>query len=196
MQWRNIRLGFTLLSLSAIVISFVISGLWVIRAYTIQSNLLVFSWLALAYYYKDLTEDANEQMQRIKGWVRTGITMYITVTFVVFVTLLQSIYHPTGWGAYTNVVNHYIIPIFFIMDWVLYERESLEYKHVLYWLLYPVLYLIMTLIFGALYHTYIYPFLDLNSQTPQEFTLWVFILLFVFISFGSIMVALRKKYLR
>lgn len=195
MKWRNVRLFFTLLSLSAILISFVVSGFWVIRAYTIQSNILVAIWLLIAYYYKDL-ETTDERMLRYKGWIRTGITMYITVTFVVFVSLLQAIYHPTGWSIYTNIVNHYITPIFFIFDWGKYEREPLEYKHIWYWLAYPIFYLLLTLLFGVIDHTYIYPFLDLNTQTPTEFTIWVFILLSIFVSFGATYVVLRKKYLR
>ncbi len=191
-NWKNIRLIFAILSAISLTISFTVSGFGVLKAYTIQTNLIVMVWLFLSYYYNDL-ELKNDKMDRIKGPFRTAITMYITITFVIFVLLLERIYNPTGILIFTNVVNHYIIPLFFILDWYLHGRVYLDLKYAFYWLVYPVFYLFSVLINGAITKSYIYPFLNLNKQTIFEFISWIVILLSVFIIFGLIFVLISRK---
>ena len=80
-----------------------------------------------------------------------------------------------------------------IVDWGLFNHSQPKPRDVISWLIYPVLYLGLVLVNGAINGWYLYPFLDLTEQTPAEFTIWVLILLAVFISFGLAMIAIRRK---
>lgn len=53
------------------------------------------------------------------------------------------------------------MPIAMILDWVLNPpTKEIKWKHAVSWLLFPLLYVIYSLIRGALINWYPYPFLD------------------------------------
>ncbi len=62
---------------------------------------------------------------------------------------------------WVNIVLHYIMPVAVLLDW-LYDppRSSLTAKQLGYWLMYPLVYLVYTLIRGAAVGWYPYPFLN------------------------------------
>ncbi len=160
------------------------------RTFTIQSNLLVILWLTLAVLLGDLTEREDERMSKLKGPIRTAITVYISVTFIVFVTLLEKYYNPTGLEELTNIIEHYIIPLYFIIDWVFTEYKELDMKNIAYFLIYPLLYLLFNQILGYYDHKYIYPFLNLPVLGLTAFIIWVIILLLVFVIISYIYIRL------
>ncbi len=59
-----------------------------------------------------------------------------------------------------NVVLHYVMPIAVVLDW-LYQppRTRFAVRQVAFWLIFPLLYLIYTLIRGSIVNWYPYPFL-------------------------------------
>jgi hypothetical protein len=135
---------------------------WVIgfRYYTMQTNLMVTIWFTLAIFWYN----KPESLEKIMGPLKGAFTLYITTTFVFFAILLQAGYQPTGWAAFSNLILHYITPILFIFDWILTENK-LRYKwsYIPYWIIYPIGYLIFSLLHGIFTGDYIYPFLDIIS---------------------------------
>lgn len=190
---RIIRLGILTLGWSAIIIIITLGwdGLHTLfSTYTIQSNLLVLIWLSIATIF----QEKYKAHWFFNGIIHGAITLYITVTFIIFAILLAPLYHPTGIGAYTNLIVHYLVPIAFITDTVLTEiKHEYSWKYIIFWLVYPIFYLILTLIRGYITGDYIYPFLDLNSMGIGLFVLWCFILSAVFLLLGSLLVFLNKK---
>jgi hypothetical protein len=189
---RILRLGILVLSWSAIILSLIPSlgnlG-FLFSTYTIQSNLLILIWLSIAIFL----QEKYKTCWFFSGAVRGAITLYITVTFIIFALLLAPLYHPTGIEAYTNLSLHYIIPIAFLVDWVLTEMYHVyQWKYTLFWLSYPIFYLILTLILGSITGTYIYPFLDLNAMGTEFFVIVCIILTAFFILLGSLLVFLNK----
>ncbi len=127
--------------------------------YTIQSNLIVAVWLTLAILY----HNKEKKTFFIGAPVQGAITMYITGTFLGFAVLLSGGYKPTGWYGFTNLTMHYVIPIAFIVDWILTGSET-QYKwnYAVYWLGYPLFYLVYTLIRGFFTGFYPYYFIDVK----------------------------------
>ena len=133
--------------------------------YTFQSNFLVLLWVTAAVIYDIIPRKREEKPFFLKSIVRGAITVYITFTFIVFAILLQPFATPTTdlLSNIRNILLHYLIPIMFIIDWIITEQEEkYEWKWEIYWLVYPLCYLLYTLIRGAIINWYPYYFFDVN----------------------------------
>lgn len=124
--------------------------------FTIQSNILaaiVAARLALGY------PDSEGQVWRI---LRLMALIGITVTGVVYSTVLAGIHEPKGWEQVsTNTVFHYLIPLMMVLGWLLFgPRARFDRSVVVLSLIWPVLWMGYTLAHGASSKWYPYPFVD------------------------------------
>ncbi len=158
------------------------------RYFTMQTNLFVLIWWSLALIYFN----NSTVMTRLHGPVKGAITIYISVTFIVFATVLSPIYHPTGFDAFSNIVLHYLVPVFFILDWFVTERVDYQLKSLPVWLLYPILYLGFSQVHGVLTTSYLYPFLNSKDLGLVRFFVSISILLVLFIVLCVICLGIAK----
>lgn len=98
--------------------------------------------------------------------LRLAALFGITVTGVVYATVLAPIHEPNGFAeTFTNTIVHYIVPVMMVLGWLLFgPRPRIGRPTVLWSLLFPVLWLVYTLIRGAIWKWYPYPFLDVPSH--------------------------------
>lgn len=62
---------------------------------------------------------------------------------------------------WVNVVLHYLMPVAVVADWLYQPPQSkLSLRQIGYWLIYPLLFLVYTLVRGAIAGWYPYPFLN------------------------------------
>jgi hypothetical protein len=122
--------------------------------FTIQSNLIgvaAFAWLV-----------ARQGQPRTRGveLLRAGAAVYLTVTFFVVILLLSDVDVSLDL-VWVDVVLHKIFPLIVVADWLLDPpRIRLSPRDIPYWLVYPIVWAILTVIRGALDGWYPYPFLD------------------------------------
>jgi hypothetical protein len=162
------------------------------KYYTTQSNYLVSIWWILAI----LWHKNPDKLQKIMGPLKGAFTFVITITFVFFAVLLAPIYHPTGFAAFANVILHYLTPIAFIVDWELTEvNERYKWKHLLYWALYPLCYLIFALVhgFALIQGDFIYPFFDVNSLGLVNFIILFVLLILSALGMASAYIIINRK---
>jgi hypothetical protein len=96
----------------------------------------------------------------------TAVTAYIVIVGIVYNVVLRSIWNPTGLQKLVDELLHTIIPLLFLVHWILFSvKEKLPYKSMLPWLLYPLLYLIFILTRGSSSGFFPYPFVDLTRLT-------------------------------
>lgn len=121
--------------------------------FTIQSNLIGAAALAA-------TAIAGDQRPRWLDWLRGAATVYLTITFVVVIALLQGI--DVGLQlAWVDFALHKLAPVIIVLDFVLDPPHTrLSTRAALLWLAYPLTWLAYTLIRGAAVGWYPYPFLD------------------------------------
>ncbi|MHA1269564.1 MAG: Pr6Pr family membrane protein [Candidatus Helarchaeota archaeon] len=162
------------------------------RYYTMQTNLMVLSWLSLGLIF----HNKPNIIQKLIGNLKGAFTLYITVTFLVFAIILSPLYHPVGFYAFSNIVLHYIIPISFILDWIITEKSNYKWKFLLYWIIYPICYLVFDLIYGFATGDYIYPFLDINKLGIPVFLISISILVILYISLGIMYIGINRKWLK
>jgi len=159
--------------------------------YTMQTNFMVTIWFTLAIiWYKK-----PQLLEKITGALKGAFTLYITITFVIFAVLLQMFYpFPKGWAAFSNLVLHYITPIAFIFDWILTENK-IKYKwtYMLYWIVYPVCYIIFAVIHGTITDNYIYYFFDINALGILGFVMYTSILIVFGIVLAGLYTAINRR---
>jgi hypothetical protein len=168
------------------------SAYWFIsyRYYTMQTNLMVTIWWTLAI----ICHNKSDKLKKISGILKGALTLYITVTFLIFALLLSWLYTPTGYAAFTNLILHYITPIAFIIDWILTEKEvEYDWKYLLYFVSYPLGYLVFAVIHGTFTGDYLYYFFDINANGIFGFIGYVSFLVVFFILLGSLYIRVNRK---
>jgi uncharacterized membrane protein len=131
----------------------------VVSFFTIQSNIL--AALSSAQLARDPKRDG-----RVWRAVRLDALFGITVTGIVYSTVLARIHEPKGWEQVsTNTVFHYIVPIMMVLGWLLFgPRPRVEWSVVKWSLLWPVLWFGYTVAHGEASRWYPYPFADVATH--------------------------------
>jgi hypothetical protein len=125
--------------------------------------------------------------------VLTAICSYISFVGLAYSILLRKLWHPTGLQQLVDELLHSVNPVIFILYWLIFvSKAELQWKNVLGWLIYPVLYLIYTLIRGALSGVYPYPFVDVNELGYTKMFLNDFGLIFAFLLLSLLFIAIGK----
>ena len=127
--------------------------------FTVQSNIL--SGVVSAQLARDPKRDG-------RGWraLRLAALFGITVTGIVYSTVLARIHEPNGTAeTVVNDIVHYIVPIMMVGGWLVFgPRPRIDATTVLRSLAFPVVWLAYTLVRGAIWDWYPYPFLDVPSH--------------------------------
>jgi hypothetical protein len=96
--------------------------------------------------------------------VRAVIALYILVVMVVYWALLAKIHHTEGLGILTNWSLHLIIPVLYILDWLIFSpKGQIRFKDLPYWIVFPVAYGMFNILRGAITGFYPYPFLSISD---------------------------------
>ncbi len=153
--------------------------------FTILTNLLV-----AIYFTLSLLKKENSYLSIInKSGTLTAVTVYITIVGLVYQILLRHIWEPKGMQMVVDEMLHSAIPILVIIFWYLYEeKKSRDYKQILKWLIYPLIFLIFILIRGEFSNFYPYPFVNATNLGLKQVLINSagLIALFFFISAGYI----------
>lgn len=174
--WRLLGLG---IGIYGSVVMFGMSlGSTMLVYFTMQTNLFVlamFAVLAVMTAVQIARDGAEGEVAHLNCSLELAVTFYITITFVVYWTLLSwQNFGMSGTDAaveftVSNYIVHGIVPIFAIVDWILFLPHGRVARSApLKWLAYPIIYAIFIFIRaevgGVLYGTsrYPYPFIDVD----------------------------------
>jgi len=197
------RLIFTLLGWAAIIITVYLritniaetgaSYLGIFRpwrAFTIQTNTMVLLYWTLSLFYFNKEKKPFILSPVVKG----GLAVYITVTFIIYATVLEGLSDLQGLRVFTSAIFHYVIPLAFIIDYLVNtKRKSLRFIHVAYWYIYPLGYSIFLIIYGLITHIYIYPFLNIEKLGWTRSSINGLGLAFFVVFLGFIYVLLNRR---
>jgi hypothetical protein len=131
----------------------------VLSFFTIQSNIL--SGVTSAQLARNTNRDG-----RLWRPVRLAALIGITVTGIVYSTVLAKVHEPHGWQeTSTNTVFHYIVPIMMVVGWLLFgPRRRIDGRTVKMAILWPTAWFAYTLIHGRITNWYPYPFVDVITH--------------------------------
>ena len=131
----------------------------VLSFFTIQSNML--SGVTSAQLARSPNRDG-----RVWRPVRLAALFGITVTGVVYATVLAKVHEPRGWQETgTNTVFHYVVPVMMVVGWLLFgPRRRIEGRTVALAAVWPVVWFSYILIYGRITKWYPYPFVDVITH--------------------------------
>lgn len=127
--------------------------------FTVQSNIFAIGILGFGAAVLP-----SGQPKSFNVW-RGAATLYLVVTGIVYALLLSNL--PEGPGnlaPWVDVVLHRILPLVMVVDWLADRpKQRIPIKTALLWLIYPLAYLVYSLVRGPIAKWYPYPFLN-----PQQ----------------------------
>ncbi len=157
-----VRLGLGLLTWTAIAIQaarHISAGfplLNFVNYFTVLSNAIAGTVLLIGAYLGLIRKAPPAWYDSTRG----AATLYMTVVGLVFVTLLrkEDLGNLLPW---INTVHHYLMPVMMVADWVFVSPAHRPMiRDVIRWFIFPVVYVVYTLVRGAQIGWYPYPFLN------------------------------------
>jgi hypothetical protein len=125
--------------------------------FTIQSNILVAVTTGMLAWRPERESTAFAA-------VRLAALVGITVTFLVFHTVLSGLQELSGAAAFTDFVFHTLVPLLALGGWFAFgPRGLVSWRVAAYALLFPLLWGLFTLVRGPIVDFYPYPFIDVRS---------------------------------
>lgn len=123
----------------------------------------------------------------------TAVTVYIVMVGIIYNTVLRSLSDLQGLQLIVDRTLHSILPASMLIFWFAFvSKDTLEWKSTIYWLWYPVAYIIYVIILGALTGFYPYPFANADKLGyGKAITNGVYITL-AFLGMSLIFVAIAK----
>ncbi len=157
--------------------------------FTILTNCIVFICSALLLFGGRWTIGAFFR----KSTTITAITVYIIIVGIVFNLMLRSIVDLKGLHAVVSEIFHTVVPVLFFFYWLFYiNLHKVSFKIVLRWLLYPIIYVIYTLLHGIYTDFYPYPFIDATKLGFQTAIINGLFVLLAFVVFSGILVFISR----
>ena len=127
--------------------------------------------------------------------IRGAVLLYIAITSVIFLALLGDSVNFTGFSKAVLYINHLLTAILLIIDNVISIKPKIyKWKLLFYWMIYPVAYLIFSIVEGLAFCRFRYPFLNFNEMDIYSYFLIIFMLVMIFIGTGALIIFLNKIY--
>ncbi|MEQ1764456.1 MAG: Pr6Pr family membrane protein [Pyrinomonadaceae bacterium] len=128
--------------------------------FTITTNIIVAATLtAIAFF-----PSTRFGRYASKPSTQAAVASYITIVGVVYSLFLRSVWDPAGWQAVADHALHDIMPLLAIIYWFVFApKAGIVLADVAKWLMYPIVYVVYSLVRGAFVDWYPYWFVDVTQ---------------------------------
>lgn len=141
-----------------------------------------------------LPNSALERWTASEG-VRAAVAMYIAVVGLTYHFLLSHVWDPQGWLFVSNGLLHYVMPIAFVLDWLVFTPKGrLRWLDAVKWLSFPLAYIVWTLIHGYASDWWPYWFVDVPTLGLAKAGFWFAAMLALFLVVGLVIVMLDRAF--
>lgn len=135
-----------------------------ITKFTIHSNIIVTITFIISTYFL-LVKKIESRMLDL--WKNAAL-IYMMVVLLTYHFILSGGGEYSGTRIITNFTLHYLIPMFVLLNWIIFEEKKwYGYKLIVFWLAFPILYGTISLIRGMYDGFYPYFFLNPNGHIPD-----------------------------
>jgi hypothetical protein len=126
--------------------------------------------------------------------VRTVIAGYLIMVGTVYYLLLRDLSHRQGFSLMLEQTLHYVTPPLFVIDWTLFvPKRGVDWRVGYAALVFPLLYVVWTLVHGVLTGWYPYPFLDVADLGYPRTLINVAGLIAIFLALEVALVAIGRR---
>lgn len=175
---RSIRVDLGLTHLRAILRS--------VSYFTVLCNLLVTVAVTITLLWP------NRRVGRFFSSPKllSGILACTVVVGLVYHLMLADVWNPQGMHLVADILQHYIVPISFLLHWIFIPKGTLNWKVIPSWLVFPVVYFLLIMVRGAIADVYPYPFIDVSRLGIWRVLINAVVITLGFAVVGSAVVAL------
>lgn len=149
--------------------------------FTIQSNIIVMVTCAL------LALNPDRQPTALRVFRLAGL-LGIAITGVVYHTVLSNLYDLHGGAAVADFLLHTMSPLLTVTGWLVFgPRGGIEYRVIGLAALFPIVWLVFTLVRGPFVDFYPYPFVDVrvHGYVVVIFNCVIVAVLFLVLALGA-----------
>jgi hypothetical protein len=155
--------------------------------FTIQSNLVGVAAFILVLAVR------GAPRSRALELLRGASAVYLTITFVVVITLLSGVDVQLQL-PWVDFVLHKLFPIIVVADWILDPPGTrLEIRDALIWLVYPLVWVGVTMLRGAADGWYPYPFLNPDNGGYGQVAITIVAVTVGFALFAAVIMWLANR---
>lgn len=157
--------------------------------FTILTNILI----ALCFTVLLFSRNSKWRNFFSKPQTLTALAVYISIVGLVYNVILRFLWAPTGLQRLVDELLHSFNPAWFLLYWLIFvPKNTLQWKNVFPWLLYPLCYCVYIMIRGALSDLYPYPFVDVTQLGYSSVLVNCVGLCGVFLVFSLLLVGIAK----
>lgn len=157
--------------------------------FTILTNLLI-----TVFHFSMLFEKSKPAIWFNQPGKKTALTLYIVIVGFIYQVILRWMWSPQGLAMITDEILHSITPLYFLIGWLLlFEKTKLKWSVLFPWLIYPLCYLIYTIIRGSLVNWYPYPFINVSEIGYSQTFINSAGVTLVFVLFGLLFILTDNK---
>jgi hypothetical protein len=132
-----------------------------------------------------------------KSTTQAAAGVYIAIVGVVYSLFLRMVWDPVGWQAVVDHLLHDAVPLAFIIYWMLYApKAGISWITPVYWLAYPIAYVVYSLTRGAITGWYPYWFVDVTQLGYPTALTNTAVVLFALLVIGFLFVTLARLFSR
>jgi len=125
---------------------------------------------------------------------KTGLFFRRPSVALVYNIVLRGIVSLNGWNLFVDTLLHVVVPILFIVYWFVYVPKGvLQWKQGVSWIYFPMAYLVYSLLRGAVFGWYPYPFLNVVTFGYPKVILNVIIMIIVFFLAGLALIIINRR---
>ena len=159
--------------------------------FTIQSGLIVlFVFSSLLFNQLRCTPE-----KAVAPQIRGAALLYIMITSIIFFGLLSSRIESTGLSKFVLHINHLATTVLLLIDNILTIKPgTYKWSLIPLWLIYPVVYLIFSIIEGLGFGRFRYYFLNFNELGLSTYLLFVFLLVVIICIISGLIIFFNKIY--
>jgi len=160
---------------------------------TIWTNIIV----ALFYTSQLITPDNWLGRFFSKASVQAALLVYIIIVGLIYHLFLAKQWNPQGWEFIADQCLHTVVPLLYLVYWFFFaDKEKLRLASAFNWLSYPLIYIIYTLIRGAITGKYPYFFIDVTKLGYGSAFRNIGLIAAAYVILGSVIVLLNNLYQR
>ena len=157
--------------------------------YTVLTNILIAVCFTMVYV-KGIGDKSNF-FARPNTLSATGV--YICIVALTYNVILRFQWAPTGLTRVPDELLHLIIPVIYLIFWSKYvPKQNIQWKSILPWAIYPIVYLGYTLLRGPMAEWYPYPFIDVIKLGYSKVFINSAVVCLVFVVFSVLFIGIAK----
>jgi hypothetical protein len=189
---RTFQSAIALIAWFAVILHFFLSGVHLVNFlsyFTILCNLLIAASLSISSINPRSGIGAF-----FSGYsYQSALTVYILIVALIYNFVLRGTWSFVGWLKINNNLLHVVVPVFFFIYWIAFiPKGSLKWKNNWSWMIFPLIYLVYTLIRGEIIHWYPYPFINVIKHGYGQVFLNSAFVSFGFILMGFLLIGINR----